>query len=88
VTIAQAKLKTPQSPYASGLLAFFIANVGSLTVSGQVLADPFIASFLGFLVGLSLSVVRLRPEDAFAKKRKPRQQFEFPEIRPDVEMPG
>ncbi len=51
-----------RSPYAStatGLLAFFIANVGSLTVSGQILADPFIAAFLGILVGLLLSIKRM-----------------------------
>ncbi|MCC7097561.1 MAG: hypothetical protein IT472_10320, partial [Thermomonas sp.] len=45
---------------------FFIANVGSLTVSGQILADPFIASFLGLLVGVVLSIPRL---DAVARAR-------------------
>jgi hypothetical protein len=34
----------------------FRANLGSLTVSGQILADPFIASFLGILVGFALSI--------------------------------
>jgi len=84
VTITQARQRTPQSPYAAGLLAFFVANVGSLTVSGQVLADPFIGAFLGFLVGLSLSVVRLRPEDAFARKRKPQCEFVDAEPKRDV----
>jgi len=88
VTISQAKLKSPQSPYAAGLLAFFVANVGSLAVSGQGRADPFIAAFLGFLVGLSLSVVRLRPEDAFAKKRKHQVEFSLPDTRPDLGLPG
>jgi hypothetical protein len=36
-----------------------MANVGSLVVSGQILADPFIAAFLGFLVGVVLCVPRL-----------------------------
>jgi hypothetical protein len=59
VTIRQLHQRTPAAPYAVGLLAFFLANVGSLVVSGQILADPFIAAFLGFLVGMNLSVVRL-----------------------------
>jgi hypothetical protein len=88
VTISQVRLKTPQSPYAAGLLAFFVANVGSLTVSGQVLADPFIAAFLGFLVGLSLSVVRLAPEDAFKRKRQPRYELSLPPHRHDLGLPG
>jgi O-antigen ligase len=48
--------KTPLTGYAVGLVAFFIANVGSLSISGQILADPFIASFLGLLVGIALSL--------------------------------
>jgi hypothetical protein len=59
VTLRQLQLRTLAAPYAVGLLAFFLANVGSLVVSGQILADPFIAAFLGFLVGMNLSVVRL-----------------------------
>lgn len=74
VAVSQVRARTPQSMYAAGLIAFFLANVGSLAVSGQILADPFIAAFLGFLVGLTLSVVRLpgadtprrNPEPAFA----------------------
>lgn len=57
--IRQLRERSLQGQYAAGLLAFFLANVGSLTVSGQILADPFIAAFLGFLVGLTLSVSRL-----------------------------
>jgi hypothetical protein len=53
------RARLPHGNYAAGLLAFFLANVGSLTVSGQILADPFIASFLGLLVGMSLSLSRL-----------------------------
>jgi hypothetical protein len=54
----QLRERSPQAQYVAGLVAFFMANVGSLTVSGQILADPFIASFLGFLVGLALSFAR------------------------------
>ncbi len=44
--------------YTSGLMAFFIVNIGSLVVSGQILADPFIASFLGLTIGIVLSFGR------------------------------
>lgn len=75
VAVSQVRARTSQSTYAAGLIAFFLANVGSLAVSGQILADPFIAAFLGFLVGLTLSVVRLpafdmprrNPEPAFSR---------------------
>lgn len=50
--------RSPSGNYAAALMAFFIANAGSLMVSGQILADPFIASFLGFLVGLTLSCAK------------------------------
>jgi len=58
VTQDQVRRRSPQAQYVAGLVAFFIANVGGLTVSGQILADPFIAAFLGFMVGLSLSFAR------------------------------
>jgi hypothetical protein len=58
-TLHQLRARTPQAHYAAGMLAFFLANVGSLTVSGQILADPFIAAFLGFLVGVTLSASKL-----------------------------
>jgi hypothetical protein len=54
------RARAPQGHYVVGLVAFFIANVGSLTVSGQILADPFIAAFLGLLVGVALSFGRTR----------------------------
>ena len=60
VTIRQLRARSPQATYAAGLVAFFLANVGSLAVSGQILSDPFIAAFLGFLVGMTLSTIRLR----------------------------
>ncbi len=44
--------------YGAGMFACFVANIGSLVVSGQILADPFIASFLGVLAGLTLSLAR------------------------------
>jgi hypothetical protein len=59
VAISQLRANTSSSVYVGGLVAFFMANVGSLVVSGQILADPFIAAFLGFLVGVTLSVPRL-----------------------------
>jgi hypothetical protein len=59
VAIAQLRANTSASVYVGGLVAFFMANVGSLVVSGQILADPFIAAFLGFLIGVTLSVPRL-----------------------------
>jgi len=58
VTQDQLRRRSPQAQYTAGLLAFFLANVGGLTVSGQILADPFIAAFLGFMVGLVLSFAR------------------------------
>jgi hypothetical protein len=48
--------------YGAGLLAFLLANIGSLIVSGQILADAFITFFLGFSLGLILS---------FAKAQQP-----------------
>ncbi len=54
--------RSPYAIYSAGLFAFFISNVGSLTVSGQILADPFIAAFLGLMVGVALSIVRLPPD--------------------------
>lgn len=44
--------------YGTGLFCFFLANLGSLVVSGQILADPFISTFLGLSLGMSLSLAR------------------------------
>mgnify|MGYP001809544763 CR=1 FL=1 len=44
--------------YGAGLLAFLLANIGSLIVSGQILADAFITFFLGFSLGLILSFAK------------------------------
>ena len=51
----------PQDPmgfYGVGLFCFFLSNLGSLVVSGQILADPFISAFLGIALGISLSLAR------------------------------
>jgi len=57
-TVVQVRAHSPLAPYVAGLTAYFMANVGSLTVSGQILADPFIAAFLGLLVGVALCAPR------------------------------
>ncbi|MBD2133182.1 hypothetical protein H6F47_12255 [Sphaerospermopsis sp. FACHB-1094] len=44
--------------YTGGILAFFLANIGSLMVSGQILADPFITFFIAFSLGLVLSFAK------------------------------
>lgn len=70
VTMTQLRARTPQSTYAAGMFSFFLANAGSLAVSGQILSDPFIAAFLGIMVGLILSVNRLQPMDPVGGRRK------------------
>ena len=79
VSVGQIRARSPLAPYAAGLLAFFLANVGSLVVSGQILADPFIAAFLGFLVGMNLSVERLaaqaQAQAAASSRRDSTPQF-------------
>jgi O-antigen ligase len=68
VTRQQVRMRGPHAQYIAGLVAFFIANVGSLMVSGQILADPFIAVFLGLLVGMVLSFARPAMSGAAATK--------------------
>ncbi len=58
VTRSALVSRSKSGNYAAALMAFFIANAGALMVSGQILADPFIASFLGFMVGLTLSCAK------------------------------
>lgn len=58
VTRYHLQSASPYAGYTVGLMAFFIVNIGSLTVSGQILADPFIASFLGLTIGIVLSFGR------------------------------
>lgn len=79
-TIERLRAHSPTGTYAAGLFAFFLANVGSLVVSGQILADPFIASFLGLLVGLNLSVIRLQ-----LAERHPNEAQRPRELRPAVD---
>jgi O-antigen ligase len=88
LTRKQLRERTPQSQYAAGLVAFFVANVGSLTVSGQILADPFIAAFLGILVGVALSFAR--PELAMLTKKAQgrRMPARMPPPDPLHELPG
>lgn len=75
LTVRELRARSKQGLYAAGLVAFFIANVGSLTVSGQILADPFIATFLGILVGLAMSTPRL------AEAGKPARRATAPEAQ-------
>ena len=56
------KANTPYAPYVAGFLAFFLANLGSLVVSGQILADPFISAFVGISIGLVLGLLRVPVE--------------------------
>lgn len=60
---------TVYARYALGLMAFFMANVGSLVVSGQILADSFIAFFLGFSIGVVLSFGRTSIMDSLTSPR-------------------
>ena len=52
-------MQTNEQFYSIGLLAFVLANFASLSISGQILADPFIASFIGIAIGMQLSFRRL-----------------------------
>jgi hypothetical protein len=59
VGIQQARLGLFDVVYPLGLLSFTLVNLMSLVVSGQILADPFIASFCAITFGLVLSTDRL-----------------------------
>jgi hypothetical protein len=58
---------SPYSGYLLGLTSLFLANVGSLVVSGQILADPFIAFFLGFSIGVVLCFGRTTIVDSLLR---------------------
>jgi hypothetical protein len=58
---SQLRARSPAAPYAVGFLAFFLSNIGSLVVSGQILADSFIAAMIGLSIGVTLSAERLVP---------------------------
>ena len=55
----QYLFKTPYAFYSVGILAFLISNFASLAISGQILSDPFVASFIGIMIGMQLSLLRL-----------------------------
>ncbi len=50
--------RTREGVLCACLMSVAVANLGSLTISGQILADVFVVVFLGFLVGLVLSFGR------------------------------
>lgn len=58
VTRVHLRARTSTGTFAAGLMSFFVANIGSLTVSGQILADSFIVIFLGTFVGIVLGFAR------------------------------
>lgn len=58
ITRAHLRARTPEGIFAAGLLSFFVSNLGSLAVSGQIMADSFIVIFLGLLVGIVLGFAR------------------------------
>lgn len=58
--------RSQHSLYALGLMSFFLANLGSLAVSGQILADSFISFLFMFSLGVALGTgkrgaLRVRP---------------------------
>lgn len=55
----QFATRTPFGKYSVALLAFVLANIASLSISGQILADPIIACFIGLTMGMQLSLTRL-----------------------------
>ena len=73
-TLRQLRANRRYGPYCAGLFAFFVANIASLTVSGQILADPFIAAWLGILVGLLLGMERLPDDPQVDRYARVRQQ--------------
>lgn len=58
ITRAHLRARTPSGIFAAGLLSMFVANLGSLAVSGQILADSFVVIFIGALVGIVLGFRR------------------------------
>ncbi|HWI20566.1 MAG TPA: hypothetical protein VNT81_22575 [Vicinamibacterales bacterium] len=93
VTVWHQRKRSPFATYAAGLLAFFIANAGSLVVSGQILADPAIATFLGLSVGFILALGqptvlgRSMVSTAIRSStpaRRSRHRFIVPSGQPDV----
>lgn len=52
------QMRSSMGYYSAGIFSLFFANICSLVVSGQILADPFISSFLGISIGIVLSTAR------------------------------
>jgi hypothetical protein len=65
---------SPYAGYVAGLMAFFTVNISSLVVSGQILADPFIASFIGLMLGVVLSFGRFYPVSSESAPHSPAAQ--------------
>lgn len=59
VTRKHLRAGSPVAGYAVGLFAFFLANISGLVVSGQILAEPFAAAFLGLSIGMVLAFGRV-----------------------------
>jgi hypothetical protein len=51
----EVRTSSSSSWFVLGMFSFFISNLGSLVVSGQILADPFIAFMIGFSIGCVLA---------------------------------
>ena len=66
---AAARTRSQAARYAVGMLVFFVCNVGSLVVSGQILGDPFIAAFIGISLGLTLGFAKMIPLEARSGRR-------------------
>ncbi len=89
VTIRQLRARAPTSGYAAGFFAFFLANVGSLVVSGQILADAAIATLIGLAIGfvLSLDGVSVPRVEPGAWSRAASARFARADARIDVGRP-
>jgi hypothetical protein len=51
-------LSESEALFLFGSVAFFLSNLGQFLVSFQIMGDPFIASFLTIIAGLSLSLTK------------------------------
>jgi hypothetical protein len=53
-TVGALRRRDRLAPYPACLLALVVANLSSLFVSGQILADPFVIFFIGFSIGICI----------------------------------
>lgn len=88
VTSFHLRTASPYGLYVAGLMAFFTVNVGSLMVSGQILADPFIASFIGMSLGIVLSFGRFYPQSAEPAPAPPSARTAMAVMPPWVAVAG